>query len=234
MQLYMKKKWNEFSLLFLFLFYPHQTRPKRVKFMVKQSTLKQADIPHTNRVLIKKDVNVNHVWQYKDKGMCNRLGVVGDVDADMCVWYCLYICGTVLIVWNCTSCLNVPNKTYIHIYIVVQVMTISVTSLILKRYSKMSFPCELGKNCKEWYQYWESLSVNSHFLGQPRDDFTLTLGTADSSNQPIILYLLNFLSPAHEGKMWVWHRAGEFIILWPFYLCHWCTVIKIMLHGNVL
>ena len=35
---------------------------------------------------IKKVVNVNHVCQYKDKGMCNRLGVIGvDVDADMCV-----------------------------------------------------------------------------------------------------------------------------------------------------
>ena len=85
---------NEMNFLFCFFsyFYPHQTRSKWVKFMVKQSTLKQADIPHTNRVLIKKDVNVNHVWQYKDKGMCNRLGVIGvDVDADMCVWYCLYI-----------------------------------------------------------------------------------------------------------------------------------------------
>ena len=86
--------------------------------MVKQSTLKQADISHTNRVLIKKVVKVNHAWQYKDKGMCNRLGVIGvDVDVDMCVWYCLYICGNVLNVWNCTSCLNVPNNKKSYIYI---------------------------------------------------------------------------------------------------------------------
>ena len=64
--------------------------------MAKQSTLKQADILHTNRVLIKKVVNVNHVWQDKDKGMCDRLGVIGvDVDADMCMilfeymWKCM-------------------------------------------------------------------------------------------------------------------------------------------------
>ena len=45
--------------------------------------------------------------------MWNRLGVIDvDVDADMCVWYCLNICGNVLNVWKCTSCLNVPNKTH--------------------------------------------------------------------------------------------------------------------------
>ena len=219
-----KKRENSFHCFFS-CFYPHQTRHKWVKFMVKQSTLKQAHIPYTNRVLIKKDMNVNHVWQYKDKGMCNRLVVICvDVDADMHDIVCVYV----------EMCWMYEIVLLVWMYILVQVMTISVTSLILKRSAKMSFPCELGKNCKEWYQYWESLSVNSHFLGQPRDDFTLTLGIADSSNQPIILYLLNFLSPAHEGKMWVWHRAGEIIILWPFYLCHWCAVIKIMLHGNVL
>ena len=31
----------------------------------------------------------------------------------LCVWYCLYTCGNVLNVWNWTSYLNVPNKTFI-------------------------------------------------------------------------------------------------------------------------
>ena len=112
--IYEKKIKNEFSLLFLFLFLPSPNQALVRKIMLKQSTLKQADIPHTNRVLIEKVVNVNHVLQYKDKGMCTRLGVIGvDVDADMFVWYCLNICGNVPNVWNCTSCLNVPTETYI-------------------------------------------------------------------------------------------------------------------------
>ena len=94
--IYEKIERNECSLIF-FQSLPSANQAKGANFMIKQSTLKQADIPHTNRVRIKKDVNVDHVWQYKDKGMCNRLGVIGiDVDADVCMILFVHV-----FIWKC-------------------------------------------------------------------------------------------------------------------------------------